>query len=660
MRGWSPTKRFSPMSKVVLCGLFALGAALLLPSPQTAQAAASPPHVMVVLMENTSYEGVVGNSQMPFVNGLVNTYGSVSTTDLSHPSLPNYLGYVSGSIQNNPQDTTPQDGTYPGPQFTDELASAGIAWKAYMQDMPVACDLTDQYSPGSYDVNHNPFLYFNSVRNNASQCNRDVPYPQLTADLNSGAAPAFLWVTPNTTNDMHDGTPAQGDAFLNALVTQVQASSWWTAQSRIVITWDEGTQSEQVLTLVVGSAHGTAAAGGNEYGTLRGLEEAYGVGLLGHSADSNVGDIRPLLVGAGSPPPPAASPTPPAPSPTPVPSSSPSASPITPHSPAPSAHPSGSPSPQSSGSPSPLVSSSAYVRGVYGKDSSPGGFDTIASAGFNTVMTDPYVQSLAPLAAKGLKGVVWLGAWINAPTCGFEDDDAKIRSLVTPIAGDPAILAYYLGDEPLVTQCPLAPAMFKQRTALVHSLDPGSKTFTVIQQYEGKVARDYAPWAGAVDILGFDIYPCSQAQPKCDFTAIDSAIRSIRGAGITDYWAVIQDFQDCFYRLPTPSELGSEFDHWAASGMSGYFVFSWNYQSSDSTCRGTSLDTHADNVAVLKSENARTFVPRDASPASPAAPPKLTLVGDVLSAGWFRNGLIGAGLLLLLGLSVVAVRRRAR
>ncbi len=138
-------------------------------------------------------------------------------------------------------------------------------------------------------------MYFNSVRNNASQCNRDVPYPQLTADLSSGAAPAFIWVTPNTTNDMHDGTPAQGDAFLKALVTQVQASSWWTAQSRIVITWDEGTQSEQVLTLVVGSAHGSAVTGGNEYGTLRGLEEAYGVGLLGHSADSNVGDISTAL-----------------------------------------------------------------------------------------------------------------------------------------------------------------------------------------------------------------------------------------------------------------------------------------------------------------------------------------------------------------------------
>src|ERR1700674_2411738 len=183
MRWWSSTKRNSSMSRLVRCGLVGLSLSFALPLIQVSQAAAIPPHVLIVLMENTSYEGVVGNAQMPVVNGLVNTNGSVSTTDLSHPSLPNYLGLVSGSIQNNPQDTTPQDGRYPGPQFTDELAAAGIGWKAYMEDMPVACDLTDQFSPGSYDVNHNPFMYFNTVRNNASQCNRDVTYPQLTTDL---------------------------------------------------------------------------------------------------------------------------------------------------------------------------------------------------------------------------------------------------------------------------------------------------------------------------------------------------------------------------------------------------------------------------------------------------------------------------------------------
>src|SRR5260370_35140418 len=141
-----------------------------------------------------------------------------------------------------------------------------------------------------------------SVPHTPGQCSPDVPYTQLTAALHAGSAPPFMWVSPNTPHDMHDRTDAQGDVFIKSLVTQVQASSWWTANSRLIVTWDEGTRSEQVATIVVGAPHASRADGGSEYGTLRGLEEAYGVGLLGHSADPNVGDILPLLSGAPSPP----------------------------------------------------------------------------------------------------------------------------------------------------------------------------------------------------------------------------------------------------------------------------------------------------------------------------------------------------------------------
>ena len=275
---------------------------LLMPCGAVVATASGPPHVMIVLLENHSYEEVIGNARMPYMNALAAANAVVSTTDLSHPSEPNYLGLVSGSIQDNPQDVTPQDKTYAGPQLTDELAASGVGWRAYMEDMPIACDLTDTYSPSAYDVNHNPFMYFNTVRNNPSQCSRDVPYSQLTADLAAGTAPPFIWVSPNTTHDMHDGNDAQGDVFIKSLVSQVQAASWWNANSRLIVTWDEGTQSEQVATIVVGAPHGSGADGGSEYGTLRGLEEAYGVGLLGHSADPNVGDIRPLLSVGTSPP----------------------------------------------------------------------------------------------------------------------------------------------------------------------------------------------------------------------------------------------------------------------------------------------------------------------------------------------------------------------
>ena len=118
---------------LVLLWLAALCAILAPPFGEVVQAANIPPHVMIVVMENHSYESVIGNAQMPYINSLVSSYALVSTTDLSHPSLPNYLGLISGSIQNNPQDTTPQDSTYGGRQFTDELASAGIGWKAEVE-----------------------------------------------------------------------------------------------------------------------------------------------------------------------------------------------------------------------------------------------------------------------------------------------------------------------------------------------------------------------------------------------------------------------------------------------------------------------------------------------------------------------------------------------
>ena len=290
----------------------------------------------------------------------------------------------------------------------------------------------------------------------------------------------------------------------------------------------------------------------------------------------------------------------------------------------------------------PTPSSASFVRGAYGKDSSGTGFGLMAANGFNSVMTGPYRELVDPLAKQGLRGVVWLGNFQNGPKCAFDRDDATIAKLVKPLAGDTAVLAYYLGDEPHVSECPAAPALFKRRTDLVHSLDPGSKTFTVIQASENGIAHDYGPWVGAVDIIGFDVYPCSRASATCDFGLIDSAIAAIKRAGITDYWAIVQDFQDCYYRLPAAQEIATQFDHWRGSAMAGYFVFSWNYQAVDPKCIGVSLDRFPDNVAQLKVQNTRTFalssapVSRSSPPAAPTNPSLilvLTLVAALACAG---------------------------
>lgn len=249
-------------------------------------------------MENHDYSSIIGNTAAPYINSLANGNGlATNWSDISHPSLPNYLALISGSIWNNPQDTLPSQGTYNGTTLVDELAANGIGWKAYMEDLTTSCDISDS-GPGNYDVNHDPFVYFDSIRASQSQCNRVAPFSQLAGDLASNNAPPFIWVTPNLIDDMHDGTVAQGDTWLHGQLPLIFNSSWYRSGGVVIITWDEGEGGENIATIVVSANHGVArrlSSAGNHYGTLRAIEETYGVGLLGSSANPGNGDLRPLF-----------------------------------------------------------------------------------------------------------------------------------------------------------------------------------------------------------------------------------------------------------------------------------------------------------------------------------------------------------------------------
>jgi phosphatidylinositol-3-phosphatase len=277
--------------------------------PSSAHASRSPapaaqgsvPHVLVLLEENRDYESVIGNPQAPFLNGLARQYGlATDWYGITHPSLPNYLALVSGSVQGVSGDVTPSPAKLPGTTLVDQLAERGIGWKAYMEDMPRPCDTTDTYSPGNYDVNHNPFVYFRSITESAGQCQRVVPYGQLATDLASNTAPPFLWVTPNTLHNMHDTGVREADDWARDLIGRVQASQWYRAGGVVLITWDEGEPSDRIPTIVVSDRTPRAArlsTRGNHYGTLRALEETYGLSYLGAAGAPTSGDLRPLFGG---------------------------------------------------------------------------------------------------------------------------------------------------------------------------------------------------------------------------------------------------------------------------------------------------------------------------------------------------------------------------
>src|SRR6266850_7122553 len=124
-------------------------------------------HIFVVIMENTSAASIIGNTaQAPYINSLATKYAySTSYFAITHPSLPNYLTLTGASSFGITSDCLPSACPVNAINIADRLEGAGKSWKAYMESMPAACSTTDS-SP--YAVKHNPFVYYNDIRTNAT------------------------------------------------------------------------------------------------------------------------------------------------------------------------------------------------------------------------------------------------------------------------------------------------------------------------------------------------------------------------------------------------------------------------------------------------------------------------------------------------------------
>jgi hypothetical protein len=280
----------------------------------TAQAVAPPaPHIMVIIDENAAYDSslgspyIVGNTKdAPYINNtLIPTYTNATNWfSVEHVSDYDYFDLVSGANQKGL--TKPVSGT----SFVDQLAAKGISWKAYMEGMPSTCYTGGQ--TGNYVKGHNPFVQFKSIVNNPSQCKNDVPYSQsqMTSDLNATSPPSFVWVTPDECNDMHtkcgltNNLVRQGDNWLSTNIPAIQSTSWYKSGGTIIVTWDEsvvpdtsgapGTTDSggHVPTVVISAGnHSTFSNAGDHFGTLHGLENAYGVTCLVAACNAVHGDI---------------------------------------------------------------------------------------------------------------------------------------------------------------------------------------------------------------------------------------------------------------------------------------------------------------------------------------------------------------------------------
>lgn len=244
-------------------------------------------HIVLVMMENRSFADIIESGQAPYLSGLAQANGlATQYFPVTRGSLPNYLAVTGGDTFGHPDCFVPEDCAVRAINLSDRLESAGMTWRAYMESMPHPCDTS---SVGSYDVGHDPFVYFDDIRNDPRRCdNHVVALNQLTTDLRSPASLAnFVWITPNICHDMHDCSVDVGDRWLSGFLPTILQSPAFTEQdSLLIVTWDEGnfTHPNQAATIMVAPRDirsGTrSAVRYDNYSLLRTLEVSWGLAPL--------------------------------------------------------------------------------------------------------------------------------------------------------------------------------------------------------------------------------------------------------------------------------------------------------------------------------------------------------------------------------------------
>ncbi|MGC2359218.1 MAG: alkaline phosphatase family protein [Thermoplasmata archaeon] len=216
-------------------------------------------HVIVVIDENQNYSTVLADG--PYENYLAQTYATATNDySIAHGSTHAYEGATSG------------DATNAWPLKVDNIGdladAAGVSWDAFEQSMPSVCDKSLDWAAG-YDNDHNPFIMYTDIANNAARCDaHDLTWSSWTTDVADNSIPNYAYITPNTTNDDHNGTSQleeirNGDAWLQSWLSPLINDSAIFSNTAFLITFDEDAGDKANTPTV--DIRGQNASGGHIY-----------------------------------------------------------------------------------------------------------------------------------------------------------------------------------------------------------------------------------------------------------------------------------------------------------------------------------------------------------------------------------------------------------
>jgi phosphatidylinositol-3-phosphatase len=270
-----------------LVGAVALTGVVAVPlAPRVGLVAAAIPqlaHVVIVVEENRAQTNIIGNKSTPFINALA-ANGAMMAQSFAetHPSEPNYLALFAGSTLGVTKDVCPVNGGTT-PNLGSELLAAGYTFIGFAEDLPAVGSTV--CSAGKYTRKHVPWANFSNVPPTHS-----VPFSTFPAPGNYASLPTVSFVIPNNDDNMHDGSIAQGDAWLNRQLSGY--ANWAVANnSLLIVTWDEddNTSRNQIPTVFYG-AHvrpGTYNEPISHYNVLSTLEQMYGLPKTGNAVNAS-------------------------------------------------------------------------------------------------------------------------------------------------------------------------------------------------------------------------------------------------------------------------------------------------------------------------------------------------------------------------------------
>lgn len=222
-----------------LCAL----SCLFFPLIVSAQSVPRSSHVWMITEENHSFEDVIGSPDMPYYNQLANQYGLATQYYADqHSSLPALMWLVAGAPVELNNDTVSCQ--HYDDNIVRELLKQGYSWRSYQENLPYAGyqglfgGVNNQYYR-----RHNPLIDFSDVCPGTGQDTNSVPYGQMAVDFSQGRTVNYAYITPDSTDDAHNGTLQAADQWLQANVPAILARPEFRpgGDGILFIAWDEGT-----------------------------------------------------------------------------------------------------------------------------------------------------------------------------------------------------------------------------------------------------------------------------------------------------------------------------------------------------------------------------------------------------------------------------------